>query len=606
MDPMTDARQLIREGRKAEALTAALATHQKTPDDPDAQLVLGIAYALVGQPAAAEPLLTKGLTGLGRAGEGRHWRLLGQIRNGLGDAFGEAVALRAATDREPGEVVNWLRLASALIDLGRRDDALVAATKALGLDDTTDARRLYVEALKGASVLDATAASLIERALEEAWAQTEVIQPVAIRLYRSGSTELLPVLLTSGPIRDATLEQELTALRRSLLEGAPASLQLRAGLAMQAFITEYAWAETPEERATLDGMLQATTPEALMTLAAYRPLGDLPGADAWLGKSLPEVARRVVQQQIVEPRRDRDAAAKVSVITAIRPGVSQAVQAQYEENPYPRWVKAPARQPQPLDRTLALLFPRTTIAPIPGAAGPEILVAGCGSGQHAVQVAARYVGARVLGVDLSRTSLAYAQRKSQDLGLTNITYAQADLLELRDRSFDVIECSGVLHHLEDPAEGMRALAGLLRPGGVLHLGLYSRLGRRLLEPARALAKGYPRTPDGIRALRQAILAAPEGDPVREAVTAGDFFSLSTCRDLLMHVQERQFDVAELQHLIGGFRFLGFALPPEVLSAYREMFPDDPAAVDLRNWAAFEAKKPDTFRGMYQFWLQKPA
>lgn len=74
----------------------------------------------------------------------------------------------------------------------------------------------------------------------------------------------------------------------------------------------------------------------------------------------------------------------------------------------------------------------------------------------------------------------------------------------------------------------------------------------------------------------------------------------------MHVQEHTFDMAGLQALIQGFRFLGFVQPPEVLIAYREMFPDDPAAVDLGSWGAFEAKHPATFRGMYQFWLQKPA
>lgn len=603
---MTDARQLIREGRKTEALVAAQAAHQRAPNDPDAQLVLGIAYAILGQAEAAEPLLAAGLTALGPAGEGRHWRLLGQIRNGLGDAPGEAAALRAATDREPGEAVNWLRLASVLIDLGRRDEALAAATTAISLDETPEARRLYVEALKGASVVDVSAAPLVKRALEESWGHTETLQGAAIYLYRAGSTEVLPALLTSGPIREARLEQEFTALRRDALNGADADLELLAGLAVQAFITEYAWIETPEERAKVEGLPPAATAEALMKLASYRALGDLPNADAWLAADLPEAARRVVQQQIVEPRRDRAAAAAISTLTPIRAGVSAAVRAQYEENPYPRWVSAPVRQPQPLDRTLAVLFPRVRIGPIPGAAAPEILVAGCGSGQHAVQVAARYAGARVLAIDLSRASLGYAKRKSDELGLTNLTYAQADLLELRDRSFDVIECAGVLHHLEDPAEGMGVLTRLLRPGGLLNLGLYSRLGRRRLEPARALAKTYPRTPDGIRALRQAILAAPNGDPVRGALTAGDFFSLSTCRDLLMHVQEHQFDMAELRALIQGYRFLGFVQPPEVLIAYREMFPGDPAAVDLRNWGAFEERNPETFRAMYQFWLQKPA
>jgi hypothetical protein len=43
-----------------------------------------------------------------------------------------------------------------------------------------------------------------------------------------------------------------------------------------------------------------------------------------------------------------------------------------------------------------------------------------------------------------------------------------------------------------------------------------------------------------------------------------------------------------------------------LAAYRARFPDDPAAVNLDHWQQFEADNPDTFAGMYQFWVQKPA
>src|SRR5207302_1150253 len=109
-----------------------------------------------------------------------------------------------------------------------------------------------------------------------------------------------------------------------------------------------------------------------------------------------------------------------------------------------------------------------------------VLVAGCGTGQQSIRTAQQFPDARVLAVDLSRTSLAYALRKTRERGVSSIDYAQADLLKLEtlDRRFDVIEAGGVLHHLADPFVGWRTLLSLLRPGGVMLLGFYSEIARR--------------------------------------------------------------------------------------------------------------------------------
>ena len=86
----------------------------------------------------------------------------------------------------------------------------------------------------------------------------------------------------------------------------------------------------------------------------------------------------------------------------------------------------------------------------------------------------------MLAVDLSLTSLCFAQRQTRALGLTNIDYAQADILRLPSigRMFDMIDATGVLHHLADPFAGWRALLSMLRPGGLMSLGLYSEIARR--------------------------------------------------------------------------------------------------------------------------------
>src|SRR5262249_5099377 len=142
--------------------------------------------------------------------------------------------------------------------------------------------------------------------------------------------------------------------------------------------------------------------------------------------------------------------------------------------------------------------------------GLDVLVAGCGTGQHPIHIAQQFAGARVLAVDLSRPSLAYARRKTSELGLTQIEYAQADILNLGVlcRSLDLIEAVGVLHHLKDPQAGWRVLVSLLRPGGVMNIGLYSELARQDVVQARAVIteRGYGPTADDIRRCRQDMFA----------------------------------------------------------------------------------------------------
>jgi hypothetical protein len=86
----------------------------------------------------------------------------------------------------------------------------------------------------------------------------------------------------------------------------------------------------------------------------------------------------------------------------------------------------------------------------------------------------------------------------------------------------------------------------------------------------------------------------------------DFFSISTCRDLLFHVQEHSVSLAAIDGFLrsNGLTFIGFSLDDAVLAAYRRRFSEDPGATDLAHWHEFETDNPDTFSGMYQFWLQR--
>ena len=135
----------------------------------------------------------------------------------------------------------------------------------------------------------------------------------------------------------------------------------------------------------------------------------------------------------------------------------------------------------------------------------------------------------------------------------------------------------------------------------MKLGLYSAVARRRL-PRLNINEA---TPDLIREARQRLAEQGDEDAMK-VLRAQDFYSLSGCRDLLFHVQEKRLTLGEIDAFLreAGLRFLGFVLPEAVLAAYRERFAQDPAAVDLRCWEVFEQENPDTFTEMYQFWVQQ--
>ena len=225
----------------------------------------------------------------------------------------------------------------------------------------------------------------------------------------------------------------------------------------------------------------------------------------------------LLTQQIREPREERLLRASIPRADRDRRQCLAEVRDMYEENPYPRWIKvAPTESPKPLDAFLRSRFPavRDMWRARPRS---DILIAGCGTGRQAVEMAQRFPGAKVLAIDLSLASLAYAKRKTQELGLANIEYRQADILQLGQlgRSFDLIEFSGVLHHLDDPWSGWRVLLSLLRPRGFMRVGLYSELGRPGVIAGRALVaeRGYRADAEGIRRFRQEVITGNVGPPL---------------------------------------------------------------------------------------------
>jgi len=220
--------------------------------------------------------------------------------------------------------------------------------------------------------------------------------------------------------------------------------------------------------------------------------------------------------------------------------VSASVREQYEENPFPRWVDLPrvARE-ESLQAYVRRLFPAATVT---GGVqdAPDILVAGCGTGLIPALFARQFPQASILAVDLSRSSLAYGKRKAGQLGLKNIEFLQGDILALGDlaRRFDLINCYGVLHHTADIVESWRVLCGLLKPDGLMQIGLYSQIARQSVSAVRSYiaGKGYPSTLEGLRQCRQDLMGSddPQLAPI---VNSWSFYSASNFRDLAFHVHE---------------------------------------------------------------------
>jgi SAM-dependent methyltransferase/Flp pilus assembly protein TadD len=487
-----------------------------------------------------------------------------------------------------------------------------------------DLQRLMIRALNEGWILAAdlmrSAAHmlLVEPAFQQAARAIGESSDLLADAHDVMNSQLLRTMLTRAIITDPDLEKLLTALRSALLkdrESAARHLEFAVCLAIQCFHTEYAFLETAAESEAAAELEQALSSDAAVAvLAAYRPLYQISLADELVAKKWVPPLDRLIAQQILAPREEQRLAKSIPALTPVTDPTSKAVQAQYRESPYPRWIDAPSR---PLEHTpeswIKAHFPDASLPPRGGPAALSVLVAGCGTGQEAIGASRRFANAKVLAVDLSLPSLAYARRKTQEMGIANISYAVADILEMPAlaQQFDVVESGGVLHHMRDPEAGLRALTALTRPGGLILLALYSEIGRQDLAAAEEFAKrgNYEPAPEGLRRFRHDIIALPSDDPARTvADKRDDFYNLSMLSDMLFHVQEQRFTIPRVADAIrsSGLELLGFATPPEIRQQFVRRFGAGAHPADLEQWEIFEKENPTAFAGMYHILLRKPA
>jgi SAM-dependent methyltransferase len=179
----------------------------------------------------------------------------------------------------------------------------------------------------------------------------------------------------------------------------------------------------------------------------------------------------------------------------------------------------------------------------------DVLVAGCGTWQ-AAKYALGHPAARLVGIDVSRTSIEHTETLKRKHNLTNLTARQLPIENAGelDRHFDVILCTGVLHHLADPDAGLRALRSVLKPDGAIYLTVYAPYGRAgvhvLQEYCRALSIGTSK--QEITDLLAVLKVLPQHHPLFAAQGGSrEFLNGDPLADALLNPRDRSYSVPQL-------------------------------------------------------------
>ena len=438
---------------------------------------------------------------------------------------------------------------------------------------------------------------------------------------------LVKIALRRVIFKDLNWELFLTYIRNNLIKTIIDNnskkiileLETLVSLSNQCFLNEYIFFFEETEKKYAEQILIQLKNEELdelkvAILSCYYPLKnfieELPFLKKYKSKS--NLFEKLLQEQFIEPKLETEISKTISNIGLIKDKISIKVMKQYEDNPYPRWNYGFSFTDKKYSIIESInndispnsikLDSKSTIEK------PRILIAGCGTGQQVLQ-AQRYKNAEITAIDLSKSSLSYAQRKLNELRVNNVKIIQMDLQDvcLLNKKFDIIECSGVLHHMRNPEDGLKSLINVLKNDGFIKLGLYSELARKNIKEVREYikTKNFEINYENIIDFRHRIISG-ELKNFSSLFLSSDFYSVSSCRDLVFHTQEHRYYINQFKRLLDDnqLNFHGFILPQRIKSIYKNYFSKDTSQTNLNNWANFEEKYPMTFQGMYQFWVSK--
>ena len=242
-------------------------------------------------------------------------------------------------------------------------------------------------------------------------------------------------------------------------------------------------------------------------------------------------------------------------------GVAEEVRDFYDHYPYPRPIDSLEKyrrlwqDPQRRRADYHLAWPAR-----PYKEDLSILIAGCGTSQ-AAKHAVRWPAAQITGIDVSARSVCCTEELKRKHNLQNLQAHQLAIERVSEleASFDQIVCTGVLHHLADPDVGLRALRGVLKPDGAMHLMVYAPYGRTGIYMLQEFCRrtGIHATDADIRDLIEALGALPPGHPLENLLReAPDFRQEAALADALLHPQDRAYSIPQVFDFLerGGLTF----------------------------------------------------
>ena len=424
------------------------------------------------------------------------------------------------------------------------------------------------------------------------------------------------------PIPDYYIEKNFVMIRKEILNKTYKSnidntyINFLISLSMQCFTNEYIYYKSKDEIEKIKKISERIKNNLkenkkvsdldILCLSCYEPLNNF----SWIKKikfsnELKEIFELHLNQNEIENQISKS----INSISKVEDRVSIKVKKQYEENPYPRWENLGLSiEPRNIKDVISDSNLNLDQKKITNSESPEILIAGCGTGQHAITTASKYKNSKILALDLSFRSLSYAKRKANELKINNIDFIQGDILDLEsiDRKFDIIESVGVLHHMDNPFKGWRTLTSCLNNDSLMLVGLYSERARQHIKEIKnkinelKLKSNY----DNIIKFRKDLIENND-DHWNYIKSSPDFYTVSGVRDLLFHVQEHRFTISKIKEYLDklGLIFLGFE-DQLVKENFKEIYSNEIDLYNLDKWEEYEKNSPRIFAGMYQFWCKK--
>lgn len=239
--------------------------------------------------------------------------------------------------------------------------------------------------------------------------------------------------------------------------------------------------------------------------------------------------------------------------------ISKKVKEMYEKYPYPSPV--PMKKDVSELANLIKLFSSECRYSLENKA---VLDAGTGTGHRLCNLASSYTNCNFTGIDFSERSIKIAKELAKKQGINNINFKIENLLHKLTSSekFDTILCMGVLHHLSDPLVGLKNLCSVLKDYGILFFYVYGKLGSRQRMMRKKIVS---------------LLAGKNKDNYKLAIDLihelqfdsfeyGWDFGLESGReknsvivDAYLHVNEKLFDIDDIDHLVNSAGLYGYAV-----------------------------------------------